>query len=195
MSVSTPQPAPCVHIYTKRIHQRPALITRQRINTSPQMVRFTQSFLCICTTVWVFVRRSPAGKGSLHVFFFLMQGQLRTRAQQQECNFYFPMFYADICAALWRCWVECSSALFRGNSRLMRARWGPHASPLTRRKMTDSELQPWWKRGNSRAAAAFSGHKRESIGIHLRLLLIGTCGYVHRRVSGFSLFLFVVNSL
>lgn len=51
MSVSTAQPAPCAHIYTKRKHQRLALITRQKINTSPQMVSFTQSFLCICTTV------------------------------------------------------------------------------------------------------------------------------------------------
>lgn len=106
MSVSTPQPAPYAHIYTKRIHQRPALITRQKINTSPQMVSFTQSFLCMCTTVWVFVRRSPAGQGSLHIFFFSIQGQLRTRARRQECNFYFPMFYADICAALWHGWVE-----------------------------------------------------------------------------------------
>lgn len=79
---------------------------------------------------------------SARFFFVLMQGQLRTRARQQEGNFSFPMFYADICAALWRCWVESSSALFQGNSRLMQARWGPHASPLTRREMTDSELQP-----------------------------------------------------
>lgn len=54
-----------------------------------------------------------------------------------------------------------------------------------------------WKRGRSRAAAAFLGHNRgrEAFRPPETPGLIGTCGYVRWCVSGFSLRLFVANSL
>lgn len=126
MSVSTPQPTPCMHIYTKRIHQRPALITRRKINTTPQMVSFTQRFLCICISVWVFVRRTPAGKGSLHTLFYIRGWVHDSTSRAFICRAFTP--------------GRSSSTLFQGTSRLMQARWGLHAFPLTSSEMIDSEL-------------------------------------------------------
>lgn len=115
MSVSTSQPTPCMHIYTKRIHQRPALITRRKINTTPQMVSFTQRFLCICISVWVFVRRTPAGKGSLHTLFYIQGWVHDSTSRAFICRGFTP--------------GRSSSTLFQGTSRLMQARWGLHAFP------------------------------------------------------------------